>query len=229
MDVNGTVQTTFKLSTPVFIEACCDTISSAIAAQLAGAHRIELCGAGDGGTTPSLGMVEAALAVLYVPLAVMIRPRAGDFVYDSAEIDVMLRDIEFARTAGANRVVVGALKEDGRINVEQMRSLMEAAGTLPVTFHRAFDTTPNASEALDALIELGVDSVLTSGHAKTAMDGARMLANFVNRAKGRIGILAGGGVRAGNVRALVEQSSVRNVHLRGTDATIVGALVAALK
>ncbi len=224
----GQTQLSAKAITPpVFVEACCDNVSNSVAAQKAGAHRIELCGGGDGGTTPSLGAIEVAFATLRVPLAVMIRPRAGNFVYDTAEIRVMIRDIELARAAGVSRVVVGVLRDDSTIDVEQMRALISAAGTLPVTFHRAFDHTPDAAAALELLVELGVDTVLTSGQAATAEEGALTLRALAEQAGERIQILAGGGVRAQNIVAIVEQSSVRNVHLRGTDACVVEALVEA--
>ena len=210
---------------PLFVEACCDGVANSVAAQVAGAHRIELCGSGDGGTTPSLGVVEATLAALRVPVAVMIRPRTGDFVYDHAETGVMLRDIELARAAGASRVVTGVLRRNDTIDVDIMREICAAASVLPVTFHRAFDQTPNAMEALDVLIELGIDAVLTSGQATTALAGAQVLRSLVQRANGRITILAGGGVRAHNVAELARQASVRDVHLRGIDASVVGALV----
>lgn len=199
------------------IEACVDSVESARAAQEAGADRLELCGPGDGGLTPAAALLAAVMAVATVPVHVMIRPREGDFEYTGPEFSAMVDSVIAAREAGAKGVVFGVLRDDHTIDLARMAELIVTAWPLRVCCHRAFDRTPDADVALDDLLALGMDVVLTSGHARTALEGAPMLARHVKRAAGRIRILAGGGVRAGNVRALMESSGVRHVHARATD------------
>lgn len=205
----------------VLVEACVDTVASAVAAAAGGAGRVELCAELlEGGTTPSAGTIALTRERIDVPLFVLVRPRAGDFLYDAEEVEVMRRDIAFARAVGADGVVVGALAADGTVDAEVTRALIDAARDaarpLAVTFHRAFDVVRDQEEALDALLALGVDRVLTSGGAPTAMAGAPRLAGLVWRAAGRIAVLAGGGVRAEHAGALVAATGVREVHVRGT-------------
>jgi copper homeostasis protein len=201
----------------VILEACVDSVESALAAQAGGAHRIELCeDLLEGGTTPSAGMIEVCRERLRIPVHVLIRPRGGDFVYSDLEIEVMQRDIALARRLGAQGVVYGALRADGSVDVERTKALLGASRPLSVTFHRAFDFTPDADAALDTLIGLGVDRVLTSGQAPTAVEGTRTLARLVARAAGRIGILAGGGLTEENVAGVVASTGVREVHVRAT-------------
>lgn len=210
------------------VEACCDSLATARAAQAAGAGRIELCGSGDGGTTPSHGLVARAREALHVPLAVMIRPRAGNFVYAPHEIEVMHADIVTARALGADAVVLGVLHDNGTIDEVLLRALLAVARPLRVTFHRAFDRTPDAHAALDRLVALGVDTVLTSGHATTARDGIATLRELHRRAGERLTIMACGGIRATNVREVVELTGVREVHARATDSMVFAELTAAL-
>lgn len=201
----------------MIIEACVDSVESAIGAQAGGAHRVELCESLlEGGTTPSAGLIEVCRERLHIPLHVLVRPRGGDFVYSNVELDVMRRDIGVARRLGAQGVVIGALNADGTIDVPATRSLIEAARPLSVTFHRAFDFTPDADEALESLVAMGVDRVLTSGQAPTAVAGTGILARLVRRAAGRIAILAGGGVSEENVLAVIAQSGVSELHVRAS-------------
>jgi len=144
----------------------------------------------------------------------MIRPRGGSFVYEEGEIGVMLRDIELAKAMGARGIVVGALTADGRIDLKQTRALVRGAGDLPVTFHRAFDFATKAGESLEELIEAGVSRVLTSGGANTALEGAPRISALVSQARGRIGIVAGGGIRENNVHEVIALSGVNEVHAR---------------
>lgn len=202
---------------PVILEACVDSVESALAAQAGGAYRIELCeDLLEGGTTPSAGMIEVCRERLQIPVHVLIRPRGGDFVYSDLEIEVMQRDIALARRVGAQGVVFGALHADGTVDVERTKALLGVAQPLSVTFHRAFDFTPDADAALDALIALGIDRVLTSGQARAADEGIGTLARLVTRAAGRIAILAGGGLSEENIARVAERSGVREVHVRAT-------------
>lgn len=199
----------------VLVEACVDAIDAAIAAERGGAARLELCGELlQGGVTPSAGLIGAVWECVQVPVFVLIRPRAGDFLYSNAERDVMLRDIEVARSLDVDGVVIGALTREGDVDAEVTRDLKEAAGPLEVTFHRAFDFARDQDVALETLIELGIDRVLTSGGAASALEGAARLARLVQLAGDRIAVLAGGSITAANVAEVVRASGVREVHVR---------------
>ena len=204
----------------VLVEACVDSVASALAAERGGAHRVELCDAlFDGGTTPSAGMIAACTAAVSIPVFVMIRPRGGGFVYSESERDVMRRDVIAARELGADGVVIGGLLPNGAVDLTVVRTLVDAARGLPVTFHRAFDLTPDLEAALESLADAGVQRILTAGGASTAAEGASTLATLVRRAGARIVVMAGGGVREENVRTLVSTSGVREVHVRLTRLT----------
>ena len=204
----------------VLVEACVDSVESAKAAERGGAGRLELCDAlFDGGTTPSAGMIAACREAVSIPLFVIIRPRGGGFVYSLTELDVMRRDIVAARGLGADGVVIGPLNADGTVNDSQTRALVEAAGPLPVTFHRAFDFAPDLEQALDAVIEAGAGRVLSSGGAPTAREGIPVLASLVRRAAGRAVMMAGGTIREDSVGEIVARSGVREVHVRLTRLT----------
>ena len=190
-------------------------MDAALEAQRGGAGRIELCGELlQGGVTPSAGLIGAVWERAEVPVFVLIRPRTGDFLYDDDELDVMLRDIEMARSLDVDGIVLGALTPDGDIDIGTVHTLIEAAGGMEVTFHRAFDFVRDQDVALEALIELGVDRVLTSGGAATALEGAPMLARLVQQSRGEITILAGGSITASNVAEVVRASGVTEVHVR---------------
>src|SRR5437773_991232 len=168
---------------PILVEACVDSVESALAAARGGAHRIELCASlVEGGTTPSAGTLAVCRARLDIPIFVLIRPRGGDFLYSAAELAVMLEDIGRAKEAGAHGVVTGALRADGEIDADRTRELIAAARPLRVTFHRAFDVCRDAGRALETLIALGVDRVLTSGQAGTAPEGVETIARAVRPA-----------------------------------------------
>ena len=197
----------------IFIEAAVESIGGALAADAEGVDRIELCGSlHDGGLTPSTGLVRRALASVTKPIHVFIRPRTGSFVYDRHDVAVMLGDINDAGAAGAPGVVFGALTADGRIDREIVSELIAAARPMMVGFHRAFDQIADQSAALETLIDLGIAVVLTSGGAALALDGAPRLRQLVAQARGRIDILAGGGITPANVKELIERSGVRHVH-----------------
>jgi copper homeostasis protein len=199
----------------ILIEAAVESLDDARAAIAGGAHRLELCAELDvGGTTPAHALAADVIARVEVPVLVMIRPRAGDFVYTHAELDRMHTDIRAALELGAAGVVLGALDASRRVDVVATRELLAAAHGRPVTFHRAFDDTPDLLEAIDSLVALGVTRVLSSGGAPTALEGANTLAAMVARAGERLQIVAGGGVRGGNVAAVVRRTGVREVHAR---------------
>ena len=201
----------------ILVEACVDSVDSSIAAERGGARRIELCDAlFDGRTTPSAGMIAACREAVSIPVFVMIRPRGGGFIYSDRERDVMRRDIIAARKLGADGFAIGGLRSDGTIDVDLVRDLIDAAGGLPVTFHRAFDFTPDLTASLETLIGAGVNRVLTSGGAPTALEGAKQIAELVRKGGSRLTVIAGGGIRDHNVADLIATSSVREVHVRLT-------------
>jgi len=201
----------------IVVEACVDSVASSLAAERGGAARVELCDAlFDGGTTPSAGMIAACKKAVSIPVFVMIRPRGGGFVYSDAERDVMRRDIVVARELGADGVVIGGLLPDYTIDIPLVRSLVHEARGMSVTFHRAFDLTPDLTSALESLGAAGVQRVLTSGGAPTAPEGAAVIANLVRQAASRLVVIAGGGVREENVREVVSASGVRELHVRLT-------------
>jgi copper homeostasis protein len=197
------------------IEVCAYSLESCVNAQLAGAGRIELCGGlGEGGTTPSAGLISLVRERVQLPLYVMIRPRGGDFVYEEAELEVMRRDIDLARRLGADGVVLGVLRPDGRVDVAATRRLVERAGPLGVTFHRAFDLTPDPLEALEMVIETGAERILTSGQKPSALQGCKVLSSLTNQAGARLEMMAGGGVNAENTPQLLA-AGVQALHLTG--------------
>lgn len=199
------------------VEVAVDSVAAAEVATALGASRLELCQALEsGGLTPSLGLIETVRAAVTVPVFVMIRPRAGDFVYSAAELEAMARDIAAAKDAGADGVVIGALDRTGAIDREATARLVERAAPLPVTFHRAFDVASRPLKALEHLIEAGVRRVLTSGGATTADQGRTAISRYVRRAGSDLTILAGGGVTGDHVVSLIEQTGVREVHLSGS-------------
>jgi copper homeostasis protein len=202
---------------PVLVEACVDSVASALAAERGGAKRLELCdGLHDGGTTPSAGMISAVKIAVRIPVYVLIRPRGGGFVYTDEEVGVMRLDVEAARMLGADGVVIGALSREARVDIERVKLLVAGAAELPVTFHRAFDLARDLDEAAEALARNGVSRVLTSGGAAKAVDGIERIAALAGRWSSDIEIMAGGGVREENIREIVERTRVHEVHVRGT-------------
>jgi copper homeostasis protein len=202
---------------PTLLEVCIETLPEAIQAAEAGASRLEVCACmSEAGTTPSIGLVSAILERLDVPAFVMIRPRGGDFTFDEAELDVMRRDIEAMKRAGAHGIVSGVLEPSGCIDCEATKALIDAAAPLPFTFHRAFDLAPELEMALEELKELGVQRILTSGGASSAIVGADAIGRLARRAGNAMTILAGGGVRAAHAAELVRLSGVTEVHARPT-------------
>jgi copper homeostasis protein len=194
-------------------ELCAETLEAVEAGECGGADRAELCVRLEvGGLTPPLALTAAAVRAVSMPIFVLIRPREGDFVYSAAEFSLMKQQIEKTKQAGAGGVVLGVQRVDGRVDVERSRELVELARPMAVTFHRAFDRTPDLSEALEAVIATGADYLLTSGGAPQVLEGAEALAQLVRQAGERIRILAGGGLRLENLAEIVERSGVQCLH-----------------
>ncbi len=198
-------------STVVDTEVCVDSTAGARAAALGGADRIELCAALEiGGITPSAGMLESVVDI--IPTHVLIRPRGGDFHYDKYEIRVMAKDIEHAIDRGAESVVIGALTAAGDVDLPAMVRLLGAAADVPVTFHRAFDSVRDPFAALDDLMELGVDRLLTSGGSPTAAEGIDAIAEFVRRCGDDLVVMPGSGITPQNAGSIVLATGAREVH-----------------
>mgnify|MGYP003396571086 FL=1 len=189
------------------------TIESCILAQAAGAHRIELCdNPGEGGTTPSYGFIKAARENLRIELYPIMRPRGGDFFYSDAEFDVMKVDVKLCKDLGCDGVVIGMLNADGTVDKKRCKELVEIAYPLGVTFHRAFDRVSDASQALEDVIEIGCERILTSGLVPNALNGAETLAALIKQADERIIIMPGSGIRAGNIIELAQKTGAVEFH-----------------
>ncbi|MBK7306184.1 MAG: copper homeostasis protein CutC [Chitinophagaceae bacterium] len=189
------------------------TIESCILAQAAGAHRIELCdNPGEGGTTPSYGFIKAARENLRIELYPIIRPRGGDFFYSDAEFDVMKVDVKLCKDLGCDGVVIGMLNADGTVDKKRCKELVEIAYPLGVTFHRAFDRVSDAAQALEDVIEIGCERILTSGLVPNALNGAETLAALIKQADERIIIMPGSGIRAGNIIELAQKTGAVEFH-----------------
>ncbi|UPG96276.1 copper homeostasis protein CutC [Luteibacter aegosomatissinici] len=195
------------------LEVAANSAASAFAAQAGGAGRVELCASLDeGGVTPSHGTLVLAREGLDIPLYVLIRPRAGDFVYEDHEIEAMLDDIMHCRELGCDGVVVGALTPEGEVDVDACQRFLGAADGMGVTFHRAFDLVVDQGDALETLISLGFERVLTSGGMASAVAGAGRLARLVTQAGGRIVVMPGAGIEPGNIAALREATGAHEFH-----------------
>ena len=197
----------------LLFEICVDSAEAAVAAQEGGGHRVELCSdLLEGGLTPSHGTIEIARERLRIPIMSMVRPRGGDFCYSDVEFDVMRRDLIAAKALGVNGIVLGLLRPDGTVDADRTRELIDLARPLPVTFHRAFDMTRDPLEALDTLLDLGVDRLLTSGQEPSVLEGLDLIAQLVQRAAGRLIIMPGGGITARNVAKIAAASGVSELH-----------------
>jgi len=199
--------------TRLIAEICIDSVEGAVAAGEAGADRVELCAnLLEGGTTPSLGLMEITIARAKLPVQVMIRPRGGDFLYSDIEVETMLRDIAAAKATRAGGVVFGCLAADGQIDGALTQRLIAAARPLSVTFHRAFDVARDPVEALRALIGLGVDRLLTSGQEPNALEGAPLIRRLIELAAGRLIVMPGGGITARNVGRVLQETGASEIH-----------------
>lgn len=202
----------------VEIEVCIDNLESLHHAIAGGADRIELCSSlALGGLTPSFGMMKQAANISSIPIYAMIRPRQGDFIFDADDVECMLVDIQAAAHAGLSGVVLGVLTDSGEIDMPVMKKLTQQAHQLKlgVTFHRAIDQLANFESALEQVIGLGCERVLTSGLANSAQQGIETLANMVKQAQGRIDIMAGAGVTADNGLLILQHANVQALHLSG--------------
>ena len=197
----------------IVFELCAETVDACLAARDGGAHRIELCsGLSEGGLTPSHGLIHAAVERSGLPVHVLIRPRGGDFLYTAAEIAVMAEDIIHVKKLGAAGVVLGLLTPAGTVDRNGTRSLIDLARPMRVTFHRAFDVTLSLSDALEEIISIGCDRVLTSGGQREVITGAACIAGLVQQSAGRIQVAAGGGLRLKNATSLARLTGAAHFH-----------------
>ena len=204
-------------------EICVDSVAGVRAAKAAGADRVELCGdLLEGGTTPSRGMIRQARTVTGIGLHVIIRPRGGDVLFDGDEFAVMQTDIDTAKAEGADGVVIGLLTADGAVDAARTRELTGRARPLSVTFHRAFDMTADPFAALETLVGLGVDRVLTSGQEATVLEGLPLIAELVRRAGDRIIVMPGGGITARNADRIVAAAKPREIHFAALEPAAGG-------
>jgi copper homeostasis protein len=196
------------------LEICVDSVQSAIDAQAAGASRVELCdNLFEGGTTPGYGTILVARKNLEIGLNVLIRPRAGDFLYTDLEFDIMRRDIEMCGECGANGVVIGILRSDGTIDHDRTAELVKLAHPMSVTFHRAFDMCIDPEKALEDIIASGAERLLTSGQKNSAEDGSKLLSDLVSQAGKRLIIMPGGGINESNIANIARVTVAAEFHL----------------
>jgi len=198
----------------MILEACVNSSVSALEAQKGGAERVELCeNMADGGCTPSAGMIRFARQHLQIELFVMIRPRGADFCYSQEEFEIMKEDVKTSKELGADGVVFGILKPDGTIDCERMVRLAELARPMGITCHRAFDLTRDPFEALEGLIRLGIDRVLTSGQSESALLGAPLIRELILKAVGRIILMPGHGIKEHNLEQVIRETGASEFHL----------------
>jgi len=195
------------------LEISVESLEASLAAERGGADRIELCSdLSAGGITPSAALMHAVRAHLSIPVFAMVRSRSGDFVYSHAEFSEMRRSIANAQESGMDGVVLGVLTKDHRIDVERTRELVELTKPLPVTYHRAFDEAADLGQALEDVIQSGAKRILTSGGAKSALEGVAVLAKLIEAAGERIVIVPGAGIGALNIEQVAQQTGAREFH-----------------
>jgi copper homeostasis protein len=195
------------------LEIAVDTVEAAMAAERGGADRVELCGdLSVGGVTPDAALLRAVRKQIYIPVFVMIRPRAGDFVYSAAEFEEMKASIVTAKGLGADGLVLGILKRDKSVDIQRTGELVSLGKPLPVTFHRAFDETADLSRALDDVVQTGAERILTSGGAPSALKGAENIASIVDAVAERITIMPGAGINADNILQVAAVTRAREFH-----------------
>lgn len=196
------------------LEICVESLQTALEAMLAGAGRIELCSSlSEGGITPSHGLIAKAAEKLKIPVHVIIRPRGGDFLYNSLEFEIMKADIEFCRSLGIPGIVTGILNSDGNVDVARTKELVMLASPMKVTFHRAIDMCADPFRALEDVIRTGATRILTSGCRNKAEDGAGLIAELVRRATGRIIIMPGSGLNESNIGSIARTTGASEFHM----------------
>lgn len=197
----------------ILLEVCANGIESALIAQQTGVNRIELCEHLEvGGLTPGYKIIEQAMSLLRFPVHVLVRPQAENFFYSTEEFEIMKRDVKFCKSQKVQGIVFGILKEDGTIDLKRCEELLEMTKPLFATFHRAFDVVKNPLESLEEIIALGFDRILTSGQKSTCLEGSEMIAQLVKQARGRISILAGGGITEDNIAEVVKRTRTNEFH-----------------
>ncbi|MGA9957213.1 MAG: copper homeostasis protein CutC [Acidobacteriaceae bacterium] len=197
----------------MILEICVDSVESAIASQAGGAQRVELCSdLNEGGIAPSNGLIQAVRKHVAIDVFVMVRPRGGDSFYTSYEFDVMKADVVRMKELGADGIVVGMLDQDGHVDVERTRQLVQLAAPMQVTFHRAFDMSADLGQSLERVIETGAHRILTSGGVQTISQGAERVTQLIDAANGRIRILVGGGIRQENIRKIAQRTKATEFH-----------------
>jgi len=202
------------------LEICVDSVESAIIAQESGADRIELCCAlTEGGLTPGYGLIKSVMCNTSIPVNVLIRPRGADFLYTDKEIDIMRKDIEMCGELGINGVVLGLLNADGSVDVERSAMLAEFARPMSVTFHRAFDVCADPLKALNDIINTGAERLLTSGQKPTAMEGAVLIKELIEKAAGKIIVMPGGGINENNIEEIAKVTGATEFHLSAGKTT----------
>jgi copper homeostasis protein len=195
------------------LEVCCGSLASALAAQEGGAHRVELCdNLYEGGTTPSHGILSLALEKLTIKINVLVRPRGSDFVYSDDEMEIIRRDVLMCKELGIDGVVIGFLTAGGEIDVEKTMEIVRLARPMSVTFHRAFDMCKDPNKALDELIKIGVDRILTSGQKNMAPEGVDLIAGLVKKAGDRIIIMPGAGLEVENISEFHAKVGAKEYH-----------------
>ncbi|MFA8298744.1 MAG: copper homeostasis protein CutC [Hyphomicrobiales bacterium] len=198
------------------LEVCSNSIQSAINAENGGADRIELCdNLLEGGTTPSYACLDIAKSILSIPINVLIRPRGGDFLYNPIEKEIILRDIEYCRDLNLNGVVIGCLNKEGEIDIDFLDHMLEIAGPMSITFHRAIDMAKDMIESVEILKRRGINRILTSGGAANAIEGKETIRRMVEAASGKISIMAGGGINSDNIASLIEYTNITECHVSG--------------
>ena len=195
------------------LEIAAFTLEGALIAQKAGADRIELCdNPGEGGTTPSLGMLKTARKRIGVQVYPIIRPRGGNFVYSDDEFEMMKTDVQICKALKYDGVVIGILNADGKVDKDRCKELVDLAGEMSVTFHRAFDRAADPFQAMEDIIEIGCERILTSGQVPNALDGAKLIFELIEKADDRIIIMPGSGVRSDNILQIAEQTCATEFH-----------------
>lgn len=195
------------------LEICCFNLESAIIAAESGADRIELCAdPASGGTTPATGLIKTVRKKIGIELYPIIRSRGGDFLFSEEEFEMMLYEVEVCKSAGCEGIVIGLLLPDGQVDKSKVAKLIEKAYPLGVCFHRAFDWTRNPFEALEDIIDMGCERILTSGQRPTAIEGTQLIKDLIQQADGRIEIMPGSGIRAENIREIKDKTGAKQFH-----------------